>query len=215
MRSEQQIADAVAAAVRPIAPGGKLAAADVPLLNALAAELYKREPRADGAAEPDWIRIGMALIGRGEIPGPRHNGWIAQGWARLGAPWFNDDETPWCGFFVAHCLDAAGMPYPGRGMFARAMSWASWGRGLHKPAVGAIGVKRRTGGGHVFFIIGETPDKRFYKVLEGNANNMVRIGDVLKADVIAIRWPPAEATDLPASRALPVMPFGTVARSEA
>lgn len=170
---------------------------------------------APATLDPPWVTVGRTLIGQREIPGPRHNSWIASGWARLGAKWFNDDETPWCGFFVAHCLDAAGMPYPAGGTFARALAWKDYGRGLTSPAVGAIGVKGRAGGGHVFFIVGETADKRYFKVLEGNANNMVRIGDVAKADVLAIRWPPAAAVPLPKDRRLPVMTRGAIAESEA
>lgn len=176
-------ADRIATALRPIAPEGRLADVDVPLINQLGA-LWNL--RASG--DPAWIIIGRKLIGMREIPGPKHNSFIAKGWARLGAAWFADDETPWCGFFVAHCLDAAGLPYPGRGEFARALSWASYG--VACPAqMGAIGVKARKGGGHVFFILGETPDGTRYKVLEGNADNMVRVGDIRKADVKAIRWP--------------------------
>lgn len=44
MRTEQQLADQIAAALRPIAPGGIFVADDVPCLNALAAQLHKREP---------------------------------------------------------------------------------------------------------------------------------------------------------------------------
>lgn len=212
----QFYADRIAIALRSLAPNGRLVPPEVPHINALAASFAQRaEAEAVAIVDPKWIEVARSLIGQREIPGPRHNSWIATGWARLGARWFNDDETPWCGFFVAHCLEAAGMPYPGRGEFARALAWSSYGRGLQRAAVGAIGVKKRRGGGHVFFIIGETPDKRFFKVIEGNANNMVRIGDVLKADVIAIRWPPADMIELPASRILPVMDFGTIAETEA
>lgn len=206
-------ADRIAIALRPLAPGGKLQDSDVLVIDALAQSWERRATSSPD--EPKWVTVGRALIGQGEIPGPQHNSWISKGWARLGAPWFNDDETPWCGFFVAHCLEAAGMPYPGKGQFARALAWQTYGRGLISPAVGAIGVKGRKGGGHVFFIIGETADKRFFKVIEGNANNMVRIGDVAKSDVLAVRWPPAEFIALPLDRTLPVMPRGTIASSEA
>lgn len=44
MRSLQQIADALASAVRPVAPGGKLQQAEVEIINALAELLHRREP---------------------------------------------------------------------------------------------------------------------------------------------------------------------------
>ncbi|MBA4766073.1 MAG: hypothetical protein H2049_00375 [Porphyrobacter sp.] len=73
--------------------------------------------------EPRWMSEARARIGEREIPGPRHNSWIAQSWGRLGARWFNDDETPWCGLFVAHCLDWAGFQIPPASQFPRALAW--------------------------------------------------------------------------------------------
>lgn len=162
-------------------------------------------------AAPAWLAVARGLIGQREIPGPEHNGWIAQGWARLGAGWFNDDETPWCGFFVAHCLDAAGLPFPGRGAFARALSWADYGVAC-AARPGAIAVKKRPGGNHVFFIVGQTPDRRFYKALGGNQSNAVTIMDVAKSEVFAMRWP-ASVAQPPV--ALPVLPAGTVLEAQA
>jgi uncharacterized protein (TIGR02594 family) len=210
----------IADALRPIAPGGKLLAGDVPLINELAALWEKRLPASPATpatpappagGEPSWITAGRKLIGTREIPGPQNNSWIAKGWARLGAPWFNDDETPWCGYFVANCLDAVGLPYPSKGEFARALRWQTWGDPI-APRLGAIGVKVRKGGGHVFFLVGETPDRRFFKALGGNQGNCVSIVDIDKADVKAIRWPVGAA---PVSLPLPILPAGTVSRSEA
>ena len=184
---------------------------DVNLLTALFDRWGVPRQGAGPIAEPAWVTFGRSKIGEREIPGPKHNSWIVSAWKRLGAGWFTDDETPWCGNFVAQCMEAAGLTWPKD--FARAKAWADYGTPLSIPAVGAIGVKLRTGGGHVFIIVGETADKRFFKVLEGNANNMVRIGDIAKSDVIAIRWPPGSA--MPAVRTLPVMPKGTIAESEA
>lgn len=204
-------ADHMIIALRAIAPGGKLKHDEIPMINALVAKWVARFEAARTLSAPSWITTGRALIGQKEIPGPKHNSWIAKGWARLGATWFNDDETPWCGFFIAHCLDANGLPYPMKGEFARALAWSKYGKSV-SPQVGAIGVKQRSGGGHVFFIIGETPDGLFFKALEGNANNQVRIGDVRKSDVISVRWPAiCPETKIP----LPVMPAGTIATTEA
>lgn len=209
-------ADKIAAALRPLAPDKKLMTAEVPIINQIGALWDAREASARApqqpTADPLWIIAGRKKIGEREIVGPKHNSWIANGWARLGAKWFNDDETPWCGFFVADCLNEAGLPYPKD--FSRAKSFATFGTAC--PAqLGAIGVKSRTGGGHVFFIIGETLDGKFYKVLEGNANNMVRIGDIPKGVVSDIRWPAGVALPAPAARYLPKLPAGTISTSEA
>jgi uncharacterized protein (TIGR02594 family) len=161
--------------------------------------------------EPSWIIAARGLIGTREIPGPASNSTIVAWWAKLHAPWFNNDGVPWCGLFVAHCLDAVGLPYPGKGAFARALRWATWGMPV-SARLGAIGVKSRKGGGHVFFIVGETADKRFFKALGGNQGDRVSIVDVRKSDVIAIRWPQGA---VPGAAVLPVMPVGAVSGKEA
>jgi uncharacterized protein (TIGR02594 family) len=212
-------ADKIAAALRPIAPGGKLLGEDVPSINRLAANWDRRSPATPAtpatpppaAGEPRWITAARVKIGEKEVPGPASNGWIAKGWARLGAPWFNDDATPWCGYFVAYALDAAGLPIPAKGAFARALNWATWGTGC-APCLGAIGVKSRKGGGHVFFIVGETPDGRYFKALGGNQSDMVDIMDIAKADVVAVRWPQGGGSP---SGVLPVLPPGRISENEA
>lgn len=202
-------ADKIATALRAIAPDGKLLNPDVPLINQLAANWDARKP---ASADPAWIVNARSKIGRKEIVGPSHNSWIAKGWARLGAGWYNDDETPWCGFFVADCLNDVGLAYPKN--FPAAASFKDYGTAC--PAqLGAIGVKARKGGNHVFFIVGETPDKLYYKALGGNQSNMVNIVDILKSEVDAIRWPAGVALPARPNINLPVLPRGTISASEA
>lgn len=159
-------------------------------------------------ADPAWITAARRRIGEGEIRGPKHNSWIAKGWARLGAGWYNDDETPWCGFFVADCLSSAGLPYPKN--FPAAASFRTWGSPV-KAQLGAIGVKVRPGGNHTFFIVGETPDKQFFKALGGNQSNAVNIMDIRKSETDAIRWPQGAAAMV---TGLPVLPPGRISRNE-
>lgn len=203
-------ADLIAAALREIAPDKKLKDAEIPFINSIGALWEKRLVHA-AVGDPPWIRVGRSLIGVKEIPGPQNNTWIASGWARLGATWLNTDESPWCGFYVAHCLDAVSLSYPKGGQFARALAWRSYGVAC-SARLGAIGVKERKGGGHVFFIVGITPDGLYYKALQGNADNMVQIGDIKVSDVVAIRWPTGiELVNL----GLPVLPRGVTATTEA
>lgn len=207
-------ADKIAAALRPIAPEGKLAGQDVPLINQLAALFDARAPQIilPGQTEPAWIVAARSKLGEREIPGSRDNPWIVGFWQRLGASWFNDDETPWCGGFVAWCLDQAGLTYPK--MYPRASSFKDYG--VACPAqLGAIGVKARKGGNHVFFIVGETPDRVYYKALGGNQGNMVSIVDIRKVDVDAIRWPAGAPLVPRGQMVLPVLPRGTVSKNEA
>lgn len=199
-------ADKIVAALRPIAPEGKLLTADVPLINQLAGLWDARSP----APEPLWVVHARRDIGQREIVGPKHNSWIAAGWARLGAGWYNDDETPWCGYALADWLDRAGLPYPKN--FPAAASFKNYGVDC-AAQLGAIGVKARKGGNHVFIIVGETTDGLYYKALGGNQSNMVSIVDIRKTDVDAIRWPPG--VKLPTLRVLPRLPRGTISSSEA
>lgn len=159
--------------------------------------------------EPAWMVEARSKIGLREIRGPRHNNFIAKGWARLGAPWFNNDETPWCGFFVAHCIDKAGLPFPGRGMFARALSWRKWGVKC-EPLPGAIASCKRKGGGHVGFLVGES--ERNYYILGGNQRNMVNIMPLSKDRDFQFRWPKGEPIP---NTPLPQMSGGVVSRNEA
>lgn len=208
-------ADKIAAALRPIAPDGKLLAAEVPLINSLGQLWDDRrkvitDPSVAPAMDPAWVAQARTKIGEREIPGSKNNPWIVSNWQRLGAKWFNDDETPWCGNFIAWALDAAGLPYPKE--FPRAASFATYGTAC-AAQLGAIGVKARQGGNHVFFIVGQTPDKMYYKCLGGNQGNAVNIMDILKTSVDAIRWP--SGVPVPATPYLPTLPKGTISVNEA
>lgn len=207
-------ADKIAAALRPIAPDGKLMAAEVPLINSLGQLWDDRrkvitDPAVAPAMDPPWVAQARTKIGEREIPGSKNNPWIVSNWQRLGARWFNDDETPWCGNFMAWALDAAGLPYPKE--FPRAASFSTYGTAC-AAQLGAIGVKSRVGGNHVFIIVGQTPDKMYYKALGGNQSDMVCIIDIKKVDVDAIRWP--QGVPVPASPYLPILPAGKVSTKE-
>lgn len=141
------------------------------------------------SVNPRWFETARQYVGLKEIPGAKHNT-VIQGWlARLGA-WWRDDETPWCGVFVAHCMREAGLPVPDNWM--RAKAWADYGSNLRSTHVapGAILVFARQGGGHVGFYAGE--DNTYFYVLGGNQGNAVTISKIAKARCIAIRWPKGE-----------------------
>ena len=197
--------------------GTKIVQAELDLVMAAIAGTYQPGlplPMAPAAptAEPAWVRAGRSKIGEREIPGPKHNQWILGFWQKLGAPWIKTDDADgaWCGGFVAWCLNEAGLPYPKN--YPAARSFADWGMAC-KPRVGAIGVKARKGGNHVFLIVGETADKAYFKALGGNQGNQVSVIDIRKSDTKFIRWPTGAV--LPPFSPLPVMPKGTIGASEA
>lgn len=207
-------ADLIARLLRPAAPGRVFRQGEVDLINAIAASWDARGgPRPDPVPaiklpDPAWVKFGRSDIGQREIVGPKHNPWIAKGWARLGWGGYNSDETPWCGFAVADWLNRAGLPYPKA--FPSAASFATYGDAV-KPMLGAIGVKKRKGGNHVFIIVGITPDGKYYKALGGNQGNMVSIVDIPVSEVNFVRYPSGQ----PRTDYLPVLPRGTIAKSEA
>lgn len=141
------------------------------------------------ATEPRWLIEARKYDGLREIPGPRHNS-IILGWLRKLKAWWSEDETPWCGTFVAHCLQESGLPIVKN--WFRAKAWIEYGANLRAAHVapGAILVFARTGGGHVGFYVGE--DTTYFYVLGGNQSNMVNIMKLAKARCIAIRWPRGE-----------------------
>ena len=136
--------------------------------------------------EPDWYRTAKRYVGLKEIPGPKHNPKII-GWLRDLNAWWSDDETPWCGTFVAHCVKDAGHPIPK--FWFRAKGWADYGSNLSadRLALGAILVFDRKGGGHVGLYAGE--DATHYHVLGGNQSNGVNVMRLEKSRLVASRWP--------------------------
>lgn len=204
MMTDKEIFDAIR-----VRRGRPLAQADVDAINAILGPVAAPIPSMD---EPAWISNARSKIGRAEIVGPKHNNWIAAGWARLGVKWFNDDETPWCGYFVADCLNDVGLTYPKN--FPSAASFTTYGTAC--PAqLGAIGVKARKGGNHVFFIVGQTPDGVYYKALGGNQGNRVSIIDIRKDQVNFVRWPAGVPVPARPYQKLPTLPAGTTSVSEA
>lgn len=124
--------------------------------------MYKKQP---------WIVEAEKHIGIKEIPGPQHNP-IILNWIKELGGWFKDDETPWCGTFVAVCIKRSGITPPKE--WYRALKWADWGTKLSKPVPGCIGVMSRSGGGHVTFIVGIDQQGR-YMGMGGNQSNQVRL----------------------------------------
>lgn len=183
--------------------GGRLSQAQVDALSAALDAGFGHTH-----AEPPWLLEARKDIGLAEIPGRHHAPRILKMLALLRYP-FSDDETPWCGTAMAAWMTQAGITPPAQAY--RALNWASWGFRCG-PQVGALGVKRRPSGNHVFLIVGETADKRFYKALGANQSNAVNIMDIAKSDVFAIRWPAGVAL---ANLPLPTMARGTISRNEA
>jgi uncharacterized protein (TIGR02594 family) len=150
-------------------------------------------------AEPQWLKVARGQIGVREVPGPAHSpgvmGMVAAAAGWLGIP-VRDDETPWCGTFVASCIAAAGYRPPRGALAVRASWWAGWGDAVSttatRPPLGAIAVFTRDGGGHVGFVVA-VHDNGDLDILGGNQGNAVNIRRFPRRRLTAFRWPPGAA----------------------
>ena len=137
-----------------------------------------------------WIDTAYRLIGTQEKPGMGSNEAIL-GWAEdLEITSYNDDDIPWCGLFMAHCMGSQ-LPeevLPNNPLGAR--NWKKFGYEV-SPRFGAVMVFWRgsPGGwkGHVGFYWAE--DDKAYHILGGNQSNSVSVTRISKDRLITARWP--------------------------
>ncbi len=149
---------------------------------------------AEGASVPSfdtmpWFDEANRLIGTKEIVGPGSNPDILDFAKQLDIA-YADDDIPWCGLFVAHCLGST-LPFeflPNIPLRARA--WEGFGEECELQ-VGAVLVfwrKSKTSGlGHVGFYAGE--DATHLHCLGGNQSNSVNIKRMPKGRLLSSRWP--------------------------
>lgn len=137
-------------------------------------------------SEPAWLTIARGHLGVREVPGKDTAPAIRRWLATLKA-WWSDDETPWCGTFVAACLKQTGYEPPRH--WYRAKAYADWGTPLQKPEKGCVVVYDRKGGGHVGFVTAVDQSGRLL-TLGGNQGNAVTIAPFDSSRVLAYRWPP-------------------------
>lgn len=137
-------------------------------------------------AEPAWVIEARKYIGQKEIKGLKHNPFIVGIWPAIGITWFLDDETPWCGGFLAYVMKRVGLKWPKKP--AAALSWGTFGTKLSRPAVGAIAVKTRKGGGHVTIVVGRDPHGNLL-CLGANQNDEVNISAYRPDAFFTFRWP--------------------------
>ena len=137
---------------------------------------------------PLWITIALGYRGLREIPGKQHNPTIINWLTKLKA-WWKEDETPWCGTFVATCLREANLSIPSAWYRAKAYETYGVSKLIDPIPFGAICTKTRTGGGHVFFAVAQSRDGLTVFGLGGNQGNMVNISAFKRSDITAVRWP--------------------------
>jgi uncharacterized protein (TIGR02594 family) len=162
----------------------------IPAGNTLTA-LFPGKPQVKPADIPlPWYEEAKAHLGLREIKGSKTEKKIGDWLKQLGAGW-DDDETPWCGTYVGHCIGAT-LPeevLPANPFGAR--NWAKFGKRC-QPQVGAVLIfwrthKTKSFNGHVGFYAGE--DANTYHVLGGNQSDSVSIAKVGKDRFLDCRWP--------------------------
>lgn len=122
-----------------------------------------------------WIDTAQREIGQKEIRGAKANPRILE-YFKASKFWGEDDtgaKNAWCGSFAAWVFTKHGF-IPPKNSF-RAKAWLDFGQRLDKPAYGALGIKTRTGGGHVSFIVGQSEDGAHYYMLGGNQGDAVNV----------------------------------------
>lgn len=134
--------------------------------------------------ELSWIAEFRKHVGLKEVKGIKHNLTIV-GWVKSLGGWWAEDETPWCGVLVAHCLKTAGIAYPKA--WYRALAYKTMGTKLSKPAYGCVAIKTRKGGGHVCFVVGKTPSGKLV-CGGGNQNDSVSYALFNVEDFEEFRW---------------------------
>lgn len=132
----------------------------------------------------DYMEVAKTHLGVTEIKGIKNNELIVKWWIKLGA-WFREDETPWCGLFVALCLKDAGYVVPAQ--FYRALKWLDYGLPCGV-GVGAIAIMKREGGGHVAFVAGKTKEGKIV-LLGGNQGDKVCYTSVAPERILTYRRP--------------------------
>jgi uncharacterized protein (TIGR02594 family) len=160
---------------------------------ATAARLFDSKPPADVSSLPGqalpWMIGAEDLLGVKEDTSDADNPLI-MGWAKGLKISYANDETAWCGLFVAHCIgtNLPNEPRPNSPLSARA--WLKFGKATSAQFGAVIVFWRGSPGGwqgHVGFYVGE--DDKAYHVLGGNQSNRVSVARMPKGRFLGARWP--------------------------
>lgn len=136
-----------------------------------------------------WMDKANALMGEGEVIGPKENPMIRAMFKAVDydiSDVKDADTVPWCGAFVGYVMQEDG--HPMAALAARALSWATYGDPC-EPKHGAIAVVENGEGGHHVAFIYQVTETNLY-LLGGNQGNRVSIVKWPRAKLVACRWPP-------------------------
>lgn len=184
--------------------------------KALGSNLVETAPTAVKEIErPLWLQVSIDNIGLKEAPGSANNRELVAD-IRTVADDYQVDSTPWCAGWVSFCLSKAGQKPTSKPLWALSYSDTK-NEPLVKligPAVGAIAVKTRSGGGHVTFVAGRTKGG-LLACCGGNQNDMVNISEYKVGVFLGFYWP--KSVPLPRSvgiMSLPIITSNGTVKSE-
>lgn len=156
---------------------------------------------------PLWLSVSLANVGLKEGAGPKENKELIAD-IKTVAKDYQTDATPWCAGWVSFCLSKAGEKPSSQPLWA--LSYSDTKNQpvvkLAGPAVGAIAVKTRNGGGHVTFVAGRTAGG-VLACCGGNQNDEVNVSPYAESAFLGFYWPKDEP--LPAVTGLKFLPIVT------
>ncbi len=138
---------------------------------------------------PLWLSVSLAHLGLKEGAGTADNRELVAD-IRSVAPDYQHDATPWCAGWVSFCLSKAGEKPSTLPLWALSYSDTK-GQPfvrLAGPALGAIAVKTRNGGGHVTFVAGRTRGGAL-ACCGGNQNDEVNVSPYRQDVFVGFYWP--------------------------
>lgn len=137
---------------------------------------------------PPWLITAISTIGVAEVPGKQQNPVILAMAKLCGgniAKTYVNEDIPWCKMFTEYCLVKNGL----KGVDSLwALDNLKIGTKLKGPAVGAIASKKRTGGGHTFFVVGRDKGGMIVGV-GGNQKDRVSRATFLPGEIVGYNWP--------------------------
>ena len=152
---------------------------------------------------PKMLSSALQYLGVKEIPGAASNPVIMDMARGLGiSNIYTNDDTSWCALFINHLIRINGKPivdHKGdKYNLLRAKYMLNWGQPvkLENALLGDVVIIDRTGGGHVFLLIGFTKEGNVIGI-GGNQGNKVSIAEFDKDRVLGVRR--YYATGIPAS----------------
>ena len=167
--------------------GPKTAAALDAARDALPQTKVEPKPETTADGDPPWFNCMTKMLGLYEAPGAADNPAIIKMAQACGGKIKRDyvhDSIPWCALALNYALEAEG--FPGNDSLW-ALDFRNYGHRLAGPARGAIATKKRSGGGHVFLVVGRTKDGMIIG-RGGNQSDMV-CDALFDPDELRYNWP--------------------------